>query len=119
MPHLAFEGSCHTALASSFAVLTAGALEDVRATGTVSRRLQNASTTEDDSGGLLWTSVETGSSYKRKYLEGLAPEVSHHQHIGETEPLEFNSRRLHHFVRISQGIRAFRAWFPPPPSFLH
>ena len=37
------------------------------------------------------TSVEGTSEGKRELLNGLAPEVSDHQSIGETSPLEFNT----------------------------
>ena len=49
------------------------------------------------------TPVEGASGIKRQSLDGLAPEVSHHQQIGETAPLEFNSRRLHH-LRSAQVL---------------
>jgi hypothetical protein len=62
----------------------------------MSRRLQNASMNQVESGGLSQTPVETTSNGERQQLKGLAPEVAQHQNLREIAPLEFNSRRLHH-----------------------
>ena len=52
-------------------------------------------------------SVETTSLGKREQLNGLAPEVAHHQSLSEIAPLEFNPR-----LRREAGQLP-----PPPPTF--
>jgi hypothetical protein len=62
-------------------------------------------------------SVETMSRSKREQLNGLTPEVTHHQSLRQIAPREFNSRRLHHSRSaraVFVGSRLDQPAAPPP-----
>lgn len=66
------------------------------AAGTVSRRLQDASTNAGDSSGIEWTRGEATSGPNSLPISELDSEVVRRQCVSQIGVAKFDSRRLHH-----------------------